>query len=202
MNKKQKQKEKIQQLQTVLCECQKLLTLADRIIAEINGKTLEEEKEATVHFDQSPRLTGEEVIEGIFNGRDMVSEDGAKHPVPENYASKSKIVAGDRLKLVVTLEGRFVYKQIGPVERETVRGTLQYNSGEDQYSVLSEGKSYNVLAAPINYFKAEIGDEVFVIVPKGRDSLWAAVEKIIKSEGKDTERERVAGFSFSGLEEI
>lgn len=202
MNKKQKQREKIQQLQTVLCECQKLLTLAERIIAEINGKTLEEEKEAPVHFDQSPRLAGEEVIEGIFDGRDMVSEDGAKHPVPENYASKSKIVAGDRLKLVVTLEGRFVYKQIGPVERETIRGTLQYNSEEDQYSALAEGKSYNVLAAPINYFKAEIGDEVFVIVPKSRNSEWAAVESIVKSEQEDASKEQSARASTLGLEEI
>ncbi len=202
MNKKQKQKEKIQQLQTVLHECKNLLASAERIIAGINGHNGEENgREDSVHFEKDARALGEEVVEGIFDGREMVGPEGEKHPVPENYASKSKIVAGDRLKLTITREGRFVYKQIGPVERETIRGTLQYNSDEDQYSVLSEGKSYNVLAAPINYFKVKIGDEVSVIVPKSRDANWAAVETVMKS-GAETEELPLSQGASQGLEEI
>ena len=57
------------------------------------------------------------IIEGQFDGQNMIGPDGKVYPVPANYASKSKLVEGDTLKLTIAQDGSFIYKQIGPVER-------------------------------------------------------------------------------------
>jgi len=117
------------------------------------------------------------VIEGVFDGQNMVDKKGAIHPVPANYASKSKLIPGDVLKLTVTDEGKFLYKQIGPVERRTVIGPLVHNNG--QYQILAEGKAYNVLLASVTYFRASVGDEVTLIIPMGEDAQWGAIEAVL-----------------------
>jgi hypothetical protein len=117
------------------------------------------------------------VIEGVFDGQNMIDKKGAVHPVPANYASKSKLIPGDVLKLTVTEEGKFLYKQIGPVERRTVIGPLVHNNG--QYQVLAEGKAYNVLLASVTYFRASVGDEVTLIIPMQEDSQWGAIEAVL-----------------------
>lgn len=55
------------------------------------------------------------IIEGVFDGQNMVGSDGKTYPVPANYASKSKLVQGDILKLTIADDGIFLYKQIGPI---------------------------------------------------------------------------------------
>lgn len=117
------------------------------------------------------------VIEGVFDGQNMVDKKGAVHPVPANYASKSKLIPGDVLKLTVTDEGKFLYKQIGPVERRTVIGPLVHSGG--QYQVLAEGKAFNVLLASVTYFRASVGDEVTLIIPMGEDAEWGAIEAVL-----------------------
>jgi len=117
------------------------------------------------------------VIEGVFDGQNMIDKKGAVHPVPANYASKSKLVPGDVLKLTVTDEGKFLYKQIGPVQRRTVIGPLVNNNG--QYQILAEGKAYNVLLASVTYFRAAMGDEVTLIIPMEEGSKWGAIEAVL-----------------------
>ncbi len=58
----------------------------------------------------------------------MIGADGKQYPVPANYASKSKIVEGDMLKLTITPEGSFIYKQIGPVERRRLIGVVNQDA--------------------------------------------------------------------------
>src|SRR5437868_3371869 len=57
------------------------------------------------------------VIEGVFDGQNMMDSRGQTYPVPANYASKSKLVEGDGMKLTITDEGKFIYKQIAPIPR-------------------------------------------------------------------------------------
>ncbi|MFA6908754.1 MAG: hypothetical protein WC289_02600 [Patescibacteria group bacterium] len=122
----------------------------------------------------------EKVIEGIFDGQHMVGPDGKRYSVPANYASKSKLVEGDMLKLTITSDGSFVYKQIGPIERSRLVGTLTSDETTGEHRVLAGGKSYKVLLASVTYFKGEPGDEVVILVPKEAQAVWAAVENIIK----------------------
>lgn len=122
---------------------------------------------------------GDKVIEGVFDGQNMIGPEGKQYPVPANYASKSKLVEGDMLKLTIAEDGSFIYKQINPVERRKVMGLLMQDEKGD-YKVLAEGKSYKVLLASLTYFKADAGDEVTIVLPQDIDSDWAAVEHVIK----------------------
>jgi len=119
-----------------------------------------------------------QIIEGIFDGQNMVGPDGKKYSVPANYASKSKLVEGDGLKLTITPDGSFVYKQVNPLERDRLNGKLIIDDETGDYKVLAQGKSYKILTASVTYFKGEPGNNATILIPKGKDTTWAAVENI------------------------
>ena len=122
---------------------------------------------------------GGKVIEGVFDGQNMVGPDGKQYPVPANYASKSKLVEGDVLKLTIAEDGSFIYKQIGPVERRKVLGILTQDE-KGEYRVVAEGKPFKVLLASLTYFKSEPGDQVTIVLPNDGDPKWGAVENVLK----------------------
>jgi len=118
----------------------------------------------------------EKIIEGIFDGQNMIA--GKKiFPVPVNYASKSKLVEGDKLKLTIRENGEFIYKQIELVPREFLVGHLILE--ESQYKILASGREFCVLRASVTFFRAEIGDEITIAVPKKKSAKWAAIENIL-----------------------
>jgi hypothetical protein len=116
------------------------------------------------------------VVEGVFDGQNMVGSDGKTYPVPANYASKSKLVQGDILKLTIAEDGSFMYKQIGPIPRKQLVGILNQKDGH--YFVEIGKKQYRVLLASVTYFKAKPGDQVSINVPEDDsvDAEWAALE--------------------------
>lgn len=122
---------------------------------------------------------GENIIQGTFDGQIMVGTDGKQYPVPANYASKSKLVEGDLLKLTISSNGSFIYKQIGPAERKNIIGVVGQDENEN-YFVIADGKPYRILLASITYFKIEPGDEVVIVVPKKINSNWAAIENVLQ----------------------
>jgi len=141
-------------------------------LARLDGKSISKVNPLINKTEKS-----RQVVEGFFNGQNMVDEKMHEYPVPANYASKSKLVEGDRLKLVITNDGSFIYKQIGPVKRKRVVGTLIQQENGD-YFVLVDGKSYRVLLASVTYFKTKTGDEVTLLIPSDRESVWGAIENI------------------------
>jgi len=128
--------------------------------------------------EEDDKETEGKIIEGVFDGENMIGPDGKQYNVPANYASKSKLVEGDILKLTITSRGTFVYKQIGPIERKRIVGQLfQENDGD--FFVSAEGKKWHVLTASVTYYKGQSGDEAVILTPKNGDSKWAAVENIV-----------------------
>ena len=121
------------------------------------------------------------VIEGVFDGEIMIGPDGKQYSVPANYASKSRLVEGDILKLTITDRGTFIYKQISPIERTRVIGKLE-NVGDGIFYAVADGRKWRVLTASVTYFKGEPDDEIVVIIPQTGESKWAAVENIIRNE--------------------
>ena len=118
------------------------------------------------------------VIQGVFDGQFMLDRDGKKYPVPANYASKSKLVVGDVLKLSIQPDGSYVYKQIQPVDRKQLIGTVVYEN--DEYKVVAGGHSYNVLTASVTYFKLKPGDQATIVVPADESGGgWAAIENAV-----------------------
>jgi hypothetical protein len=120
------------------------------------------------------------IVEGIYDGASMIGADGKAYPVPPNYASKSRLVEGDALKLAVKADGAFLFKQIGPVERKRLVGKLALDASTNSYLVLASGAPYKVLTASVTFFKGRPGDEAVILVPKGARCVWAAVENVIR----------------------
>ena len=155
---------------------------AKSLLAELTGQAVSSEAEEKAREVGSVDLSADntKIIEGVFDGQNMIGPDGKQYSIPANYASKSKLVEGDILKLTIMPDGSFVYKQIGPVERKRLVGTLIKDENTEDFKVLAENKSYGLLLASVTYFKGDVGDEVVILVPEKSESSWAAVENIIK----------------------
>jgi len=124
------------------------------------------------------------VIEGVFDGEHMIGPNGKQYKVPSNYASKSKLVEGDILKLTITGRGNFVYKQIGPIERARIVGILDKDS-VGNYFAIADFKKWRLLTASVTYYRGEQGDEIVILIPATGESKWAAVENIVLKTGVD-----------------
>ncbi|MEA3449483.1 MAG: hypothetical protein U9Q85_00655 [Patescibacteria group bacterium] len=122
---------------------------------------------------------GGHIIEGVFDGENMIGPDGKQYSVPANYASKSKLVEGDVLKLTITSTGTFIYKQIGPIDRKRVVGVLE-QTPSGNFHVVADNKKWRVLTASVTYFKGQDSDEVVILVPKVGESNWAVVENVVR----------------------
>ncbi len=188
-------KNKLAELNQLIETAQASLAAARRILLELG---VGEEGEAKIHEKAKKAGTAsvegtDKIIEGVFDGQHMVGPDGKRYSVPANYASKSKLVEGDMLKLTITSDGSFIYKQIGPVDRSRLVGTLVSDETTGEYRVLAGSKTYKVLLASVTYFKGEPGDEIVILVPKGAEAGWAAVENTIKgSTGGSAETTQVS----------
>lgn len=174
-------------------EAERILQLCRQLLSE--GGAARDAARGTAPADRAGEETetGARVIYGTFDGEHMKGEDDQLYPVPANYASKSKLVEGDGLKLTIEPDGAFVYKQIGPVERRRARGTFQENE-EGQYVVrASDGKEYRVLLASVTFYHIEPGDEVTVLLPAGEEAVWGAVENVLKPSREDDEEDTEEG---------
>jgi hypothetical protein len=161
----------IKRLRSLIQEAEDNLGAAKELLNSVLGDGDEISVPRSVAID-SPEG---KVIEGVFDGTIMIGPDGKNYPVPANYASKSKLVEGDLLKLTITEDGKFLYKQIGPTERQTVIGTLTKRG--DQYYVEVSGHEYKILYASVTYFRLKEGSQVSVVIPaENPDATWAAVE--------------------------
>ena len=119
------------------------------------------------------------MIEGVFNGERMVGPDGQEYLVPPNYASKSKLVEGDLLKLTIAGNGSFIYKQIGPIERTQLVADLARDERTGNWYAVQDEKRWKLLTASVTYFHGTAGDEVVILIPRDGESNWAAVENLI-----------------------
>jgi len=117
------------------------------------------------------------IIIGKFTGWNMIGEDGQWYGVPENYASKSKLLVGDTLKLCIDETGKYVYKQIDLVPRNRALATVT-QVGKDCYVKIDNGMYYKILNSTARYYKLEVGDEVGILFPDGSPT-YAAVENLI-----------------------
>ena len=167
------------QVQELIDSAMSSLKTAHALLRDMTGvldTSRERHSLRAAHIASTGPVTGK-VVEGIFDGQNMVDRNGQTYPVPANYASKSKLVETDGMKLTITDEGKFIYKQIAPVPRRTALGVLIQEDG--QYKVLAEGKSLRVLLASVTFYRAEVGDQVTVLLPKDGDAKWGTVEAVI-----------------------
>lgn len=159
----------IKRLKSLIQDAETNLAAAKELLISLVGEDPMEH-----HATDTEEVAGK-VIEGVFDGQNMIGPDGKTYPVPANYASKSKLVEGDILKLTIADDGSFIYKQIGPVARRQLIGALTQHNGN--FFVEAGGRDYRVLLASVTYFKAKLGDQISIIIPEdNREAEWAAIE--------------------------
>lgn len=163
----------VKRLRSLIQEAETNLAAAKELLISIIG-----EDGQVVTPKHSHDEVGGKVIEGVFDGQVMIGPDGKSYPIPANYASKSKLVEGDILKLTIADDGSFIYKQINQVNRQQVIGTFVQHDG--MYFVEVNGREYRILLASVTYFRIGEGDQVTVLIPTDNpDATWAAVEAVL-----------------------
>ncbi|MCP4523306.1 MAG: acetolactate decarboxylase [Candidatus Gracilibacteria bacterium] len=176
-------KKTIEAIRDFIMTAEKSIKNANKLLKDV----LEKEGVALnspVSFDASQMNSymsdDSKIVEGVFTGEDMLGSDGSSYPVPANYSSKSKLVQGDKLKLTIAGNGKMLYKQIAPIQREIKAGLL--TKEKETYQVISDGTVYDVLTAAVTHFKAEIGDNISIIVPEGKAATFAAIDSVIPAK--------------------
>lgn len=165
--------EKIQSLHDMINSAEKTIQSAKAMLLQIEGK-----KKSGRRRKIESEIEGN-IVTGTFDGQIMIGSDGKQYPVPANYASKSKLVEGDMLKLTITPDGSFIYKQIGPAERRHAIGIASQDE-RGNYYIIADGKPYRVLLASVTYFRVEPGDEVAIVIPRDIESSWGAVDNVLQ----------------------
>jgi hypothetical protein len=159
-------------------------------------------KNNTVNMYSNPNNTsyqmnsnGEDVesVEGHFDGENMIGENGKNYTVPQNYASKSQLVVGDKMKWSLVKDVFDGYKEVfkltQPVLREKVIGKFIIEG--NNYGAMVEGYPHmiKILKASATFAMKNlglvIGGKVALYVPKaGTSSLnsnWGAFINVVNS---------------------
>ncbi|MBC7472622.1 MAG: hypothetical protein H7196_05200 [candidate division SR1 bacterium] len=187
--------------------------LLAQLAVEMGGKGsyTDYKQPANLSTDEDSAL---EVVEGYFDGESMIGDNGQMYVVPPNYASKTQLVLGDRMKWILTKD-REVYKLIQAAPRERVTGTFTIEG--DNYLVLIDKfpTPVKILKASATYamknLGLQIGDEVAITVPKDTTPLWGAFNTVIKGQSADlsmnieqteantSELDNIGNFGISGI---
>lgn len=166
---------KIHLINQALNAAESSIRLARQMISELEGS-----KTPSTSSKESDEQGNFKI--GVFDGEGLTLQNGDKHPVPANYASKSMLVVGDTLK-VYEENGEQRFKQIEHVKRHRTTGMLTKKDGK--FRVVTPEGSYKVLGASIEHFKGEVGDEVTAFLPAGNlISSYAALESVKKKDSK------------------
>lgn len=177
---------KILALKDFIISSEKSIKSAKKILKDILTESWIKDVNLDIDYDTNGlnSYSSEEskIIEWVFTWEDMLGVDGNNYPVPANYASKSKLVQWDKLKLTIEWSGKMTYKQILPIARESKIGLLTKENGK--YQVIVDWKTYNLLTAAVTHFKCEVWDTITIIIPEGKQATFAAIEAIVPKEAK------------------
>ena len=119
------------------------------------------------------------MITGMYDGSCMITISEEEYPVPANYASKSMLVPGDKLKLAINKDGSLIYKLIQQAPRTHIMGIIHKKN--NKYMALgADNKNYSLNTAAVTFFKAQCGDEVCMIINQNSEVNHAALECVLK----------------------
>jgi hypothetical protein len=119
-------------------------------------------------------------VEGSFDGFNMLGDDGKTYEVPANYAAKSRLVFGDKLKMVEK-DGRKLFKQLEKAPRKTSQGIATKKEGL-WYAITDTG-SYKISDVAAEFNNIQINEELVVIVPEDNlNAPFAALDKVIRPD--------------------
>jgi hypothetical protein len=124
-------------------------------------------------------------VDGSFDGTHMVDASKKRYAISINYATKSMLVYGDRLRAYDD-KGRYWFKQIERVLRERTTGILTKKSGI--WHVATSDGSYKVSKDAIEFLGYEVNDEVGVILPAANKRVPFATLEFGQKKGAIKEK--------------
>lgn len=178
-----KNKNQIEAIKDFIVTAEKSLKNAKKLLQDIikdNNLDLSKNIDLDTSWLHSYQSDDTKIVEWVFTGEEMLGSDGNKYPIPANYASKSKLVQWDKLKLTISENGKMLYKQIAPIERDSKVWLLSEERGK--YQAIVDGVSYDLLTAAVTHFGWNIGDSITVLIPKWKDATFAAIDTIIPKQ--------------------
>jgi len=173
------EKKKIIAIRDFILSAEKSVKNAKKLLKEVLDESWVDLKDMTIDTSGLKSYESEDnkIVEWVYTWDEMLGSDWHKYPVPANYASKSKMVQWDKLKVTIEPNGKMMYKQIAPIEREVKIWLL--TKDKDKFQVVVEWDVYNVLTAAVTHFKAQIWDNISILVPKWLSATFAAIEAVL-----------------------
>lgn len=180
----QPQQKQIEAAYELLLSSQKSLNNAKKILEEMLPT-------ANARIKKLPTLSTKDlssysdadnkIVEWVFTGDSMLAADGNIYPVPHNYACKSHLVQGSKLKATIEKSGKILYKIILEIPHENKKGVLVESGWK--FQVIAEGRAYHVLPASVTFLKAQVGDTLSIRIPAWKDATYGVPDALIpKSE--------------------
>lgn len=127
-------------------------------------------------------------VRGTFDGEKMLGDDGRSYAVNANYASKSKIIDGDRLELFIQADGEYRYKQLEIVPRLRFLGRVVVTPTRVMIEDPNTNKLYRVLESTVRYFHLSANSPVAALT--SATATWAAVENVLDKAMLDVSQDR------------
>lgn len=146
-------KDKIQLLKQALTAASSSLKLANQLLNDVE------------RMGGTGELPG---LVGRYDGRFMTTEAGKKYPVPDNYAAKTKLVYGDKLKMIEGPQGR-QFKLVEKLPRVEEKAQLVVKDG--QFEALAKSGSYKLIQSAVKYWGGEEGDKTKILLPEGKKNI-------------------------------
>lgn len=135
--------------------------------------------ESMEHEDKKAYYQNIPGVEGYFDGQYLISDDGRKTEVPGNYAAKSRLVYGDRLKVFVE-GGKQIFKQITKAERKKIEGVLSKKEGK--WCLLANEGTYRIADLAADFNNAGLNDKAYAYIPANNLNVpYAALDIVVKS---------------------
>lgn len=119
-------------------------------------------------------------VEGVFDGVFLVPTDGEKIEVPAAYASKTRILYGDTIKMYDD-NGEKKFKVMVKQSRKKLNAMATKRDGK-WYALTGLG-AYKISDSYAEFNKLGVNDQLTILVPEGNLLVpFAAVEEVIKPE--------------------
>jgi len=160
-------KDKVQLLRQALSAANSSIKLANQLLNEVE------------QMGGSGSMPG---LEGKYDGRFMITAAGKKYPVPDNYSAKTRLIYGDKLKMVEGPTGR-QFKLLEKIPRTEEEAQLGIKDG--QFIALGKGGSYTLLQSAVKYWGGEEEDKVKILLPEKEKNVPFAclIEVVGKQPG-------------------
>lgn len=169
-------KDKIQLLTQAIAAATSSLTVAKQLLSEI-------ERQGGGFQSGTVEVPG---LVGKYDGMFMITEAGKKYPVPDNYSAKTKLVYGDKLKMIEGPEGRR-FKLLEEAPRAESEAQLAQKDG--RFEALGKEGSYKLLQGAVRWWGGAEGDKVKILLPQNeKHAPFAALVEIVgKKPGEGDE---------------